>query len=232
MTPIVISTVNGKGLPVLLESIRQYAPQVQVYIRGSESVLERLDYRKAKLIFGQPGNFGDDYNHVISRALDDGHLGVIVTNDDIVLTPSSYRILMDDVDVVDTLGRKVGLVGARSDAIRPLQNVRLNQEAEQLNGMRFTHEAYIRPAPAISPIFAFLSEQAFSECRFPPINYFGDDVICRDLAQRGYEHFVSAAYVHHIGSNTIGIDAQALTDESMPWLRANRQEYLDEWFKT
>jgi len=232
VTPIVISTVNGKGLPVLLESIRQYAPQVQVYIRGSESVLERLDYRKAKLIFGQPGNFGDDYNHAISRALDDGHLGVIVTNDDIVLTPSSYRILMDDVDVVDTLGRKVGLVGARSDAIRPLQNVRLNQEAEQLNGMRFTHEAYIRPAPAISPIFAFLSEQAFSECRFPPINYFGDDVICRDLAQRGYEHFVSAAYVHHIGSNTIGIDAQALTDESMPWLRANRQEYLDEWFKT
>ena len=38
--PIVISTVHGRGLPVLLESIRQYAPDVQVYLKGPERVID------------------------------------------------------------------------------------------------------------------------------------------------------------------------------------------------
>jgi hypothetical protein len=40
LIPICISTVHGKGLAVLLESIKQYAPECPVYLRGPESVIE------------------------------------------------------------------------------------------------------------------------------------------------------------------------------------------------
>ena len=41
--PIVIATVKGHGLAVLLESIKQYAPECPVYLRGPEPVIERFD---------------------------------------------------------------------------------------------------------------------------------------------------------------------------------------------
>jgi len=66
MIPICISTVNGKGLPVLLESIKQYAPEAFVYLRGTERVVS--GYKNARLIFGEPRNFGEDYNEVIDDA--------------------------------------------------------------------------------------------------------------------------------------------------------------------
>jgi hypothetical protein len=50
------------------------------------------------------------------------------------------------------------------------------------------------------------------------------------LIKRGYTHFVSASYVHHIGSHTIGFDAKKLHDQALPWLQANRPEYAKEWF--
>ncbi len=48
---------------VLLESIKQYAPECPVYLRGPESVIENfeVDFK----IYGQPRNFGDDYNEII-----------------------------------------------------------------------------------------------------------------------------------------------------------------------
>jgi len=98
--PIVISTVHGRGLPVLLESIRQYAPDVQVYLKGPEKVVSGYG---CTIILGEATNFGDDYNMVISRALRDGHGAVVIANDDIVLTPSSYRMLLDDVEICKEL---------------------------------------------------------------------------------------------------------------------------------
>ena len=110
--PIVISTVHGKGLPVLLESIKQYAPEVPIYLRGPSSIVDKYDVDVK--IFGAVNNFGDDYNSVIDCAIKD-YDSVIVANDDIVLTPSSYRLLMDDVEIIKSLDRKIGWVASRSD---------------------------------------------------------------------------------------------------------------------
>jgi hypothetical protein len=41
---------------------------------------------------------------------------------------------------------------------------------------------------------------------------------------------VSASYVHHIGSNTIGMNAKQLHEDAMPWLKENRPEYAKAWF--
>ena len=77
--PIVIATVKGHGLAVLLESIKQYAPECPVYLRGPESVIENFqaDFK----IYGQPRNFGEDYNEVIEAAMKDWS-SCIVANDD------------------------------------------------------------------------------------------------------------------------------------------------------
>jgi GT2 family glycosyltransferase len=225
--PIVISTVHGRGLPVLLESIRQYAPDVQIYLKGPDRVIRGYG---CTLVFGEATNFGDDYNAVIRQALSDGHGAVVIANDDIVLTPSSYRVLLDDVEICKELNQNPGLVGARSDAVRPIQNVRFS-DGEKLNGMKFSHESFVKQLPVVSPIFAWMSAEAFEDCQFPPINYFSDDVICIDLVKKGYRHFLSASYVHHIGSSTIGRDAQQLTLAAKPWIEQNRPSYAKEWFK-
>ena len=228
--PIVIATVNGKGLAVLLESIRQYSPESPVYLRGPQAVIEQYD---ADLkIYGQPRNFGDDYNEVIEVALRDWS-NVVVANDDIVLTPSSMRLLMEDVDVVTKMdGVKVGWVASRTDAARPCQNVRINDKNERLHFFKYPAENYIKMAEVVSPIFAWISGDAFGEAKFPPLNWYSDDVHCRDLAEKGYDHFVSTSYVHHIGSHTIGMDSDKLNKQALPWLKENRPQYVAEWFGT
>ena len=59
---------------------------------------------------------------------------------------------------------------------------------------------------------------------------FSDDVICADLEKKGYKHFLSASYVHHIGSSTIGRNAYELTLAAKPWIDKNRPTYAKEWF--
>ena len=226
--PIVIATVRGHGLAVLLESIKQYAPECPVYLRGPESVIE--NFQADLKIYGQPRNFGEDYNEIIEAALKDWS-SCIVANDDIVLTPTSVKVLMEDVAIVRTMNSiKPGWVAARCDAARPIQNVRIGKEGEKIKGFRFPSESYIRMSQVISPIFAWISSDAFEEAKFPPLNWYSDDVHCMDLVQKGYGHYVSASYVHHIGSNTIGMNGKKLHEDALPWLKENRPNYASAWF--
>jgi hypothetical protein len=226
--PIVIATVKGHGLSVLLESIKQYAPECPVYLRGPKSVID--NYQADFKIYGQPRSFGEDYNEIIEMALKDWS-SCIVANDDIVLTPTSVKVLMEDVAIVRTMNSyKAGWVAARCDAARPCQNVRITEQPEKLNFYKFPSESHIKLAQEVSPIFAWISSDAFEEAKFPPLNWYSDDVHCMDLVRKGYGHYVSASYVHHIGSNTIGFDAQKLHDQALPWLRENRPEYASAWF--
>ena len=226
--PIVIATVRGHGLAVLLESIKQYAPECPVYLRGPESVIE--NFQADLKIYGQPRSFGEDYNEIIEAAMKDWS-SCIVANDDIVLTPTSVKVLMEDVAIVRTMNSiKPGWVAARCDAARPIQNVRIGKEGEKIKGFRFPSESYIKMSQVISPIFAWISSDAFEEAKFPPLNWYSDDVHCMDLVQKGYGHYVSASYVHHIGSNTIGMNGKKLHEEALPWLKENRPNYASAWF--
>jgi hypothetical protein len=51
-----------------------------------------------------------------------------------------------------------------------------------------------------------------------------------DLSSKGYKHFLSRSYVHHVGSDTTGMDGEKLTLASVPWIRANRPQYAAKWF--
>ena len=227
MIPICISTVHGKGLPVLLESIKQYAPEAFIYLRGPEKVIR--GYENCRLIFGEARNFGDDYNEVIDDAMKYAQ-GCIVCNDDVVLTPISYQRLLEDVEIIRELVPEVGWVAARSDSVRAAQNIRFNPDGDPLYMNRFKSESFIRETDIIAPIFAYISRDAWAHGRFGPLNWYSDDASCLDLVRKGYSNFVSSSYVHHVGSQTVGADIEALNAQARPWIEANRPEYVADFF--
>lgn len=145
--------------------------------------------------------------------------GAIICNDDVVLTPDSVSLLLDDVQALRaSYGDLLGIVASMADNARDIQNIRK------------TTWAGCREADRMSPIMAWISRAAFSAVRFPPLNWYSDDVLCEDLNALGFRHFISRSYVHHAGSQTVGVDYAKLNAEAMPWLRENRPHYLDRWF--
>ncbi len=225
---IVVASVSGRCLPVMLASCKEYAPAVKVYLR---TPVDAPRYDVYKQVRGPANNFGADYNEIIDIAFADGYDGVVVANDDVVLTPRSYYDLLEDVVTLQhEVGEPIGWVVSRCDAARPMQNIRSNPFKQDLQYFKFPWEECICPMAVVSPIFGYISRQAWAVAKFPPLNWYSDDVHCRDLAAAGYEHFLSRSYVHHVGSQSTGMDGEALTMAAVPWIRENRPEYATEWF--
>lgn len=225
---IAVASTKGRCLPVMLASCREYAPGARVYLRTPVDAPHHDVYKQMR---GAARSFGEDYNEVIDAAFADGYEFVLVANDDVVLTPTSVSDLLEDVATLgDEFGDMVGWVCSRCDAARPMQNVRSNPFGQDLNFFRFPWEDCILPMQVISPIFGYISRDAWEVMKFPPLNWYSDDVHCRDLTAAGFNHFLSRSYVHHVGSQTTGMDAQKLTLASIPWIRANRPAYAVEWF--
>ena len=198
--PIVVCTVNGNCVPVLTASVKAHAPDHWLLV--SEGPLR---------------TFGEAYNDAMDEAFKD-HDEILIANDDIVLTPHTMARLMADVAALKTQhGDMLGFVATMSDNVRVDQNIAHVQSNE------------VRQVRAVSPLLAWISKKAFQAARFPPLNWYSDDVICEALNALGFKHFVSPAYVHHAGSQTIGHDATALTNDAFPWLQQNKPELVKEW---
>ena len=219
MIPIVIATKTAKCLPVLLESINQYVPEeVVVFISGSDLKLPR---HRTINIPNNGNNFGDSYNEVVNLAFsmfDE----VIVANDDIVLTPSSFELLLRDREL---LPEDTAWVSAKSDYVRGYQNIR---EFKQRDGIRYVEEAKIIPTEIISPLFAYIEKDKWVD--YEPINWYSDDIQCLQIRANGYKNYVSRSYVHHVGSQTIGMDHQKNHDEAEVWIKQNRPDLHKIWF--
>lgn len=200
MPPIVVCTVGGKCLPVLAASIKAYAPDAWLLVSQ-----------------GDERTFGEAYNDAMERAFKD-HDEILIANDDIVLTPTTISQLMADVAMLKAQhGDQLGFVGTMADNVRWDQSIRI------------AHDSGVRQVRAVSPLLAWVSKTAFMAARFPPLNWYSDDVICEDLSVFGFKHFVSTAYVHHAGSQTIGHDSRAHMLAALPWLQENRPHLAAEW---
>lgn len=192
-----VCTVGSGSLPVLEASVKAYCPEVELIVGR-----------------GELGSFGADYNAVVSKAFEK-YDEIIVANDDIVLTPSSYQKLMDDVNHLKRFNR-LGWVVAKADSVRPSQDIRYNP-------LDATYEV-----KTVSPLFGYISKEAWVD--FPPINWYSDDVQCIDISSKGYRHFVSSSYIHHVGSTTIGQDNQKNHLAAQPWIKTNRPELHAIWY--
>lgn len=223
MTPIVICTKGSPAIQVLLASIEQYVPrETPVYVYGDFKQIESWEFVKW-LGDNDKRNFGEAYNYAMSQVFMDGHETVIIANDDVVLDPNTYWLLTHDRVMLKQSGQKVGFVGARSNMVSLHQNIRNRQENDQWAGMKWASEDQIAKVDWLAPLFASVDREGWPG--FPPTNFFSDNVACDDMNQEGYSHFVSRAYVHHVGSSTIGrgfgTDSKNYM-EAEDWLKLNR----------
>jgi hypothetical protein len=224
MKAIAIATTQGKCLPVLAASVTFYVPQdVTVFLAGSDIIFPR--HRTVNLP-NDATNFGDAYNAVIRRAFEEVD-EVVVCNDDIVFNPSTWKLLGEDVAFLRDKSIPLGWVAARSDYARGLQNIRLGQG--KMEWFRYETENLINITDVIAPICSYISKEAFVD--FPPLTWYSDDVNCLDIQKKGFQHAISRAYVHHVGSQTCGFNAKELIQSAQPWIKENRPELYDLWFR-
>lgn len=213
MDAIVIATKNAKCLKVLLQSIEQYAPHhIITFVSGSPYHCRSMRSVNTQNT-GQ--SYGESYNDIVNKAFETFD-EIIVANDDVVLTPSTYIKLGEDLDYLTSNGHKVGWLAARTDYARP------GQMAHNLD------PNLIHRAACVSPLFAYINRQAWVD--YAPINWYSDDIQCMDMAANGYEHFVSRAYVHHVGSQTIGMDNNKNHLEPQEWIKANRPDMYERFY--
>lgn len=224
MKAIVIATVDGKCLPVLAASITFYVPQdVTVFLAGSQIILPR--HRTVNLP-NEAKNFGDAYNAAVKRAFEEVD-EVVVCNDDIVFTPYTWQTLQNDVWELNEQISPLGWVACRSDYVRGYQNIRVGQG--RMEWFKFPIENQIVETDVIAPICAYIHKDSWID--FPPVNWYSDDIQCLDMQAKGMKHFVSKAYVHHVGSQTCGKDAIKCINDAKPWIVENRPDLADLWFK-
>jgi len=227
MEAIVICTVDNPGISILLESIRIYAPNIPVYLSTNH-----IEHCSSDIITfpNTAKTFGEAYNSAIDRAFKGSWNSVIVCNDDVVLTPTSYKQMLEDWQLLHKNNIKVGFLGARSDYVLPEQNIRFPVENDKIIALKYESESYIKRVGIIAPIFASLSKQVWQDARFPHTNWYSDNIICDDLTKKGYEHFVSRSYVHHAGSQTVGTDFQKCHEEPREWIKANRPDVYEVYY--
>jgi hypothetical protein len=230
MQAIVIATVDSPSIHVLLESINQYARDLPVYISANSlelwgEVRKRLGNDKIIFRPNTASNFGDAYNQIIEYAFNIGHYdSLIIANDDVVITPETNDLLRKDYEFLTNEGFKVGLLGARSDYVLPSQNIRFPLPDDERSGLKYKSEDQIKMTKVIAPIYALITKEAWNTTKFAPINWYGDNIFCSDLEEKGFRHFVSRAYVHHAGSQTIGKDFNKCHEESRDWIKTNRPD--------
>lgn len=224
MKAIVIATVDGKCLPVLAASITFYVPtDVVVYIAGSGI---KLPKHKTINLPNDTKNFGDAYNNVVKAAFLE-HDEIVVANDDVVLTPYTWQTLGENVSQLRRQINPLGWVACRSDYVRGYQNIREGEGPK--SWFKYESEYKMIEVDVIAPIFGYIHRDAWVD--FPPINWYSDDIQCLDMKNKGLRHFVSTAYVHHVGSQTCGQDAMKCVNEARPWIEENRPELAQLWFK-
>lgn len=231
MKAIVICTVSNPCITILLESIRVYAPTLPVYISGNNlETFTRARKILPNLVWmpNLASNFGDAYNSATDYAFRHGKFdSVILANDDVVLTPTTVNLLSADCKLIAENNIKTGFVGARSDYVLPDQNIRFPIENDQRSGLKWDSESKIKETSVIAPIFASISKEAWDTAKFPSTNWYSDNIICHDLQKAGYRHFVSRAYVHHAGSQTVGTDFEKCHEEPREWIKANRPDMYE-----
>lgn len=207
---IVICTTNARCLDVLKASIKAYVPHgIRTYV-----------------FHGVGDTFGEAYNHAARIAFKE-HSEIVVCNDDIVFTPTTWETLFADVSRLRDreMITNLGWVATRSDYARGKQNVRSGYGP--MHFLRYESESRIVETDIVAPICAWIHRDSWVD--FPPINWFSDDVQCLDMKRR---QFVSRAYVHHVGSQTCGDDARKCLEDAAPWLRENRPELFAKWYLT
>jgi hypothetical protein len=199
---------NSPREMVLRESLKQYSQLRQCIIQTAHP-------------------FGKVYSEMHEDAFALGFEYVIHCNDDVVLRPDTIDKLFHDAAYLNDAGIKWGWLAARTDWVRhSAQNIRFPYGNTSLDAIGYPEESLIVEVSSVSPIFAITKAVDFLP--YAPINWFSDDEQCYRMTQAGYRHFVSRAYVHHVGSQTMTPDTYAAEQAaSIEYLRQHNPQFLE-----
>ena len=223
-------TVWG-DLRVALASIAAYAPGVDVVVgwNGLEEPADLPPNPCVRLVRQAEGiTTGSAAWNWCAQQTDAEE--IVVLGDDCVLHPDSLRLLLEDAAHVTAAfpDRDPAFVGARSNYVKGLQNIRW-AHGEELRAIAFPHEQTVYATDMVVPVAAWIRHEVFDSIGgFPETNWFADDLACWDLKRLGHDHYVSRAYVHHVGERGTGQgkDSSVLLAEGLAWLRENRRDFL------
>ena len=215
--PLVICSTIGTCLPVCMASIEAYVPQeVDVFLFQKHPSQKKSKTRLIRVRENTGRTFGESYNKAVDAVFKYyDYDSVVIANDDVVLTPTSWNLMMEDAEAL--MDTKVGWIGIRSDSARMQQNF-----------ARMPTDKFM-PTDIISPYVGWISKEAWEYGRFPPINYFSDDVSSVNLSAAGYQNYVSSAYCHHVGAQTCKENNDQHVRESVIWLQKNRPDLFRLW---
>lgn len=218
--PIVICSKTGKCLPVLMKSIECYVPRdVEIFLCGGDTDITTHRVYKFEHNFETSGAARKFINEKVWQHYDE----MISADDDIVLNPNSYSLLLEDVSALKSAGITIGIVAGRTNYANGLQNVRRGQG--QLDSLIYESENYIIETNYVAGIFCWVQKSTLTES--PEISWYSDNIQCQDMLANGARHFVSRAYFHHIGSQTFGTDFQKCNEESREWIKAHRPDMYE-----
>jgi len=152
---------------------------------------------------------------------------LVLLNDDMVLTPTTLALLTEDLADLRARGTPLGMVGIRSNYTAGPSNIRRGT-AWAADNIRFLEEDYVLPAPWVAGT-AFAIERAAIQGvpeGWSAVHWWADSLLSYDLTRQGRSHWVSRAYVHHIGSQATGRDRWPYwLQTSQAWLREHRPDF-------
>lgn len=244
---VCLPTLGGDDLPVALAALDAYLPD-EVYLLCSapdeptNSPLERLE--RLVLHHGWPPDEcvieqvnatrtgGEAWDQLIRTATTPW---VILTADDVVITPGTVETMVREANELHAHGRRVGMIGARSNYVKGRQNIRFRylDELDLIAPMRLPNEDHTSLLPAgetCVPICALVNRQAALEVGgMPHGNWFSDDLFSWRLRRARWDLFVSTAYVHHLGERATGErEHDRLLNEGLHWLAKTDSRFFRE----
>lgn len=226
---VLIPTVEREGgytdLEVCLHSLRAYASSWRVIVgwRGSAPPPIHVGVTYTQVppdVYG----FGPSVRHLLLAVHDEAP--AVVLNDDTVVTPTTAPFLEVDWARVDQ--ETLGLMGLRSNFVAGAQNIRQNNQSigRRLGGIQWRTEDQVLSVPVVFGVAFTARPQVLRlTTDWQQLHWYSDTLLSYDLAQRGYRHYVSRAYVHHHGSrSTPSWDAADAVGRA--WLAEHRPEVL------
>lgn len=214
-----------------MESIRAYVPlDVDVYINYCGTLGNYFHNGRTILQSNYKADtYGAAYNYIVHQAFKKYNT-ILVCNDDAVFTPLTYPLLEQDYNyLIQNKNRhRIGWIGCLTDYAIGAQNIRINlqivDEPNLKNQIRRQREYSISPVDFIAPICGLITKDAWID--YLPINFFSDTLQCLDMKERGFQHYISRSYVHHVGSQSLKSDEEEYKDALTILQLSHPQEHL------